>query len=149
MPYQGYPDGLYLAKQKSRIKPDLIEHYGVIDIGNTLNHPLGIIGMPIVIHQAFPYIRIDPLSNTRRWEIMRKVEKWELKDSIQRIQNAIKNPNYDLLVNNCEHFARYVTTGIKESKQLQGAVGVIALPAFLYLIWKAQKRHNKSHKRKR
>ena len=52
-----------------------------------------------------------------------------------RIQKAIKNPKYNLFGNNCEQFARYVTTGIKESKQLQAAVGIVALGALLYLIW--------------
>ena len=59
MPYQSFPDGLYLAKQKSNIKPDLIDHYGVIDIGNILRHPQGNPYMPIVIHQAIPAIRVD------------------------------------------------------------------------------------------
>ena len=52
-----------------------------------------------------------------------------------RIQKAIKNPKYNLFGNNCKQFARYVTTGIKESKQLQAAVGIVALGALLYLIW--------------
>jgi len=135
MSYQGFPDGLYLAKQKSRVKPELIEHYGVIDVGNILNHPQGNLNMPIVIHQAIPFIRIDWLSNTGRWKIIGKVKDNELKNAKKRIRKAIKNPKYDLFGNNCEHFARYVTTGIKESRQLQGAAGVVALGVLLYLTW--------------
>lgn len=136
MPYQGLPDGLYLAKQKSRIKPDLIEHYGVIDIGNILNHPQGNKKMPIVIHQALPCIRVDWLINTGCWKIIGKVKDNEITNVKKRIQRAIRNPKYNLFGNNCEHFARYVTTGIKESKQLQATVGiVITLGALLYSIW--------------
>ncbi len=135
MPYQGLPDGLYLAKQKSRIKPDLIEHYGVIDIGNLLNHPQGNKKMPIVIHQAIPFIRIDWLIYTGRWKIIGRTKDNKIVNAKKRIQKAIKNPRYNLFGNNCEQFARYVTTGIKESKQLQAAVGIGALGALLYLIW--------------
>ncbi|MBI3754733.1 MAG: lecithin retinol acyltransferase family protein [Deltaproteobacteria bacterium] len=91
--------------------------------------------MPIVIHQALPCIRVDWLSNTGRWIIMGKVVDNSLINAKKRIQQAIKNPKYGLFDNNCEHFARYVTTGIKESKQLQGAVAVIALGALLYSFW--------------
>jgi hypothetical protein len=43
----------------------------------------------------------------------------------QRYQIAIGNPAYSLFGHNCEHFARFVATGIPESKQLQ-AVGWVA-----------------------
>lgn len=135
MPFKKFTDGLYLAKQKSRIKPNLIDHYGIIDIGNVLNHPQGNKKMPIVIHQAFPTIRIDWLCNTGKWNILGKVKDSKLSNAKFRIQKAIKNPKYNLFGNNCEQFARYVTTGIKESEQLQAAVGIVALGALLYLIW--------------
>lgn len=136
MPYQEFQDGLYLAKQKSHIKPDLIDHYGVIDIGNILNHPQGNPDMPMVIHQALPSIRIDWLVNTGTWQIIGKVKDSELASAKMRIQKAIENPNYDLFGNNCEQFARYVTTGVKESKQLQTAAGIMALTALVILVWK-------------
>lgn len=136
MPYQGFEDGLYLAKQKSQIKPELINHYGVIDIGNILNHPQARPDMPMVIHQALPSIRIDWLANTGTWHIIGKVDDSDLANAIARIQKAIKNPNYDLFGNNCEQFARYVTTGRKESKQLQTAVGIgLSLAAIVILVW--------------
>jgi hypothetical protein len=45
-------------------------------------------------------------------------------DAIDRLNIALKNPTYDLFGHNCEHFARYVATGKKESTQIQ-AVGLI------------------------
>ena len=53
----------------------------------------------------------------------------------KRIDEALRNPLYDLFGNNCEHFARYVTTGIKKSKQLQNTVAVVALGALLISLW--------------
>lgn len=135
MPYQDVPDGLYLAKQKSIIKPGLIDHYGVIDIGNILTHPQGNLIMPIVIHQAFPSIRVDWLCNTGIWAEIYKVNDSQVSEVKERIKEALKNPKYDLFGNNCEHFARYVTTGIKESKQLQSAVAVAAIGAIIYSLW--------------
>lgn len=135
MPFKKFTDGLYLAKQKSRIKPNLIDHYGIIDIGNILNHPQGNKKIPIVIHQAFPTVRIDRLRNTGKWNILGKVKDSKLSNAKLRIQTAIKNPKYNFFCNNCEQFARYVTTGIKESKQLQAAVCIVALGALLSLIW--------------
>lgn len=135
MPYQGWSDGLYLAKQKSNIKPDLIDHYSVIDIGNLLNQPQGNPNIPIIIHQASPSLRVDGLSNTGSWEILEKVQDDDIINTKKRFQEAINNPAYNLVVNNCEQFARYVTTGVKESKQLQGVGAIIALGALLYSIW--------------
>ncbi len=136
MPYQGFPDGLYLVKQKSNIKPNLIDHYGVIDIGNTLSHPQGNPYMSIVIHQAIPAIRVDWLSSTTgTWDVMGKVLDDQILNAKKRIHEALRNPLYDLFGNNCEHFARYVTTGLKESKQLQNAVAVVALGSLLISLW--------------
>lgn len=138
MPYQDLPDGIYLVKQKSSIKPNLIDHYGVIDVGNILKHPQGNPNMPIVIHQAIPSIRVDWLSNTGSWEIIGKVIDDQLINVKKRIHEALRNPVYDLFGNNCEHFALYVTTGIKESKQLQSAVAVVALGALLISLWNVE-----------
>jgi len=135
MPYGNIDDGLYLIKQKSRIKPNLIEHYGILDIGNILNHPQNQIKEPLIIHQAYPTIRIDWLAHTGKWKIEGKVKNEFLNDAIDRIQKAVEDPYYNLFGNNCEHFARYVTSGKKESKQLQ-VVGGIALTAILILLWK-------------
>lgn len=138
MPFQGFSDGLYLVKQKLNKKP-FVDHYGIVDIGNILNHPQGNPDMPIVIHQAVPRIRVDWLSNTGTWDIIGKVNDDQLINAKERIDEALTNPAYDLFNNNCEHFARYVITGIKESKQLQ-AVGVgVTLWAILWSIWKINK----------
>jgi hypothetical protein len=46
-------------------------------------------------------------------------------DAVHRIRRANEDPQYSLLGHNCEHFARYVATGRRESHQVQ-IIGVIA-----------------------
>jgi hypothetical protein len=129
MPYQGYPDGLYLVKQKSAEKG--VEHYGVLDIGNRIGHP-GVIGvMPVVLHQVPPTLRLDWVHLTGNWVVLGRVTDESM--ARERIRAAAAQPNYDLFGNNCEHFARYVATGRRESTQLQ-AVGIFAGLALL-AIW--------------
>ncbi len=111
MPYQGYPDGLYLLKQKSQDKG--VDHYGILDVGNRINHPQDT-GVRAVLG------RITDEAH-----------------AIQRMMGALQNPGYDLFGHNCEHFARYVATGNMESTQLQ-AVGVIAgLTALVVFAWRS------------
>jgi len=126
MPYQEYEDGLYLLKQKSARKG--VAHYGIMDVGNRLRHP-GVNGQqPVVIHQTPPTIKMDWLQDTGDWLVLGKITDEE--DAISRLNIVLQKPNYNLFVNNCEHFARYVATGRYESTQLQAAVfmgGLVAI----------------------
>jgi len=121
MPYQKYPDGLYLLKQKSAAKG--VDHYGILDIGNRISHPQVDGRHPVVIHQTPPSIKIDWLQNSGVWEILGRIT--DEQDAITRMTSAFQSSNYNLFGHNCEHFARYVATGRHESTQLQ-AVGVVA-----------------------
>ena len=121
MPNQQYPDGLYLLKQKSEAKG--VDHYGILDIGNRINHPRVDGRHPVVIHQTPPSIRLDWLQNTGAWSVLGRITDEE--DAKSRMNTTFENPAYDLFGHNCEHFARYVATGQNESTQLQ-AVGVVA-----------------------
>ncbi|WP_345990159.1 lecithin retinol acyltransferase family protein [Sulfurimonas sp. HSL1-2] len=138
MPYQSHQDGLYLAVQPSEKNGIPISHYGVIDIGNILEHPESDGSHPIVIHQTPPSIRADWLGHTGNWDIIGKVT--DTQKAIQRIKEALENPEYDLFGNNCEHFARYVTEGVKTSRQVFWAgVSVVAIGSLaVYLFKKLQ-----------
>jgi len=126
MPYQNYPDGFYLLTQKSVEKG--IDHYGIMDVGNILEIAQ-VAGMPqpVVIHQTPPSIQVNWLQDTGTWKIIGKITDEGM--AIIRIRQAAKNPNYDLFGNNCEHFARFVATGVRESTQVQSAVFVTGLVA--------------------
>lgn len=131
MPYLQYADGLYLLKQKSEAKG--VEHYGILDIGNRINHPQINGTHPVVIHQTPPSIKIDWLQNTGEWAVLGHITDEE--DAKARMNSAFQNSSYNLFGHNCEHFARYVATGKHESTQLQtaGAIAGLAVLAFYAL----------------
>lgn len=56
-----------------------------------------------------------------------------INQATNRINISLATPDYHLIFSNCEHFARFVTEGIAQSKQVQ-TVGVLAVSA-LALIW--------------
>jgi len=49
------------------------------------------------------------------------------RDAVRRLLAACENPAYSVVGNNCEHFARYIATGVRESHQVQliGFIGAI------------------------
>lgn len=119
--------GLYLLRQPSRDKG--VDHYAVLDVGNILNISGASSSRPFLIHQTPPSIRIDDFHQSGQWWLMGKVQ-----DEIGaafRLRAALENSEYDLFGNNCEHFARFVTTGVRESSQLQSAVSLVGVVALL------------------
>lgn len=128
MPYQNLGDGLYLIKQKSVSKG--VDHFGILDVGNTIRHPRVQLLQPIVIHQRPPIIQMQYLQETGVWENLGRIV--DEADAIGRIREALKNPTYNLFGNNCEHFARHVATGKRESHQVQAVVVIAGLLALAY-----------------
>lgn len=130
MPYQGLQDGLYLVKQKSQEKG--VDHYGVLDVGNRIRHPHANGINPVIIHQTPPSIRIDWFESTKGdWAVLGRIS--DEAKATARLQQAFKNPLYDLFGHNCEHFARFVATGKKESSQLQAAGMMLGLAALTFV----------------
>lgn len=126
MPYQGYLEGLYLVAQKSATKG--VDHYGILDIGNRLAVQ-GADGInPVIVHQRPPSIQAEWLQGTGTWNVEGKIT--DERHAMARYRAALADPAYDLFGHNCEHFARFVATGVRESKQLQVA-GIIAVCATL------------------
>ena len=127
MPYQGLTDGLYLVMQRSPGKA--VDHYGILDIGNRLAVG-GADGInPVVVHQTPPGIKADWLQHTGEWRVLGRITDEPF--AIARYRAALANPKYDLFGHNCEHFARFVATGVRESKQLQAAAVVAGLAALV------------------
>ena len=138
MPYQGLNDGLYLASQPAEKNGVRIEHFGVLDVGNTLQHSQANDSHPIVIHQTPPYIRADWLANTGRWNVLGRVT--DVQGATCRLREAFDNPQYDLFGNNCEHFARFVTEGARRSDQIFWAgAGVVAIGTLALYLFKGIK----------
>lgn len=136
MSYQGFSDGLYLAKQPVVKNGIIVDHYAVIDIGNVLRLKEVFGNHPVVVHQTPPQIRLNWLKDTGRWEVMGKVV--DIEGAKSRIAEAFKNPMYDLFGNNCEQFARFVAHNKRYSGQIfWGTVGVIATGFIAYHAVKA------------
>lgn len=137
MPYQGHPDGLYLLRQRSHTKG--VDHYGILDIGPRLHYQQYL--QPVVIHQTPPSIRCDWLQNTGEWTILGKIE--DEAAAIARIHEALANPGYDLFGNNCEHFARFIASGRRESTQLQAAVVMAGAAALAVVVIRSEQKGKK------
>lgn len=86
---------------------------------------------PVVIHQFPPEIRIDWLQDTGQWEVLGRIT--DEAEAMSRIEMARCSPAYDLVGHNCEHFARYVATGKRESIQVQAAMLVAGLVALAFV----------------
>lgn len=136
MSYNNIADGIYIIKKNSEKLGSLIDHYGIVDIGNLFNHPQSDGSHPIVYEQVFPKIELNWLRNTGTWKIVSRIKNEYITQAKQRLNKAFLNPEYDLFENNCEHFARYVVEGEKYSTQLQSAVLVAGLAVLTYFIFK-------------
>jgi hypothetical protein len=128
VPYQHLEDGLYLVHQKSAAKG--VDHYGILDVGNRIRHPQIRAQQPVVIHQRPPRIQIDWLQDTGEWTVLGRIT--DEADAIARMRKAAEDPTYNLFGHNCEHFARYVATGKRESRQVQAVVILAGLVAIVF-----------------
>ncbi len=122
MPYQGHADGLYLVKQRSAGKSG-VEHYGILNIGNRLGDQPA--AKPVVYHNTPPGLRADWLHDTGTWTIVGRITDEAL--GVARLRAAWANPSYDMLGNNCEHFALYVATGERKSPQVRSGVALVGI----------------------
>jgi len=116
--------GLYLARRYSREKG--VHHFGILDVGNHLGYETA--REPVIIHMVSPHVRAEWLSTTGRWDMFDPIT--DVPGAVGRLQQALGFPCYDLVFNNCEHFARYVATGARESVQVRNigiALGIAAL----------------------
>ncbi len=126
------PEGIYQIKRKS-VYP-IIEHHGVAVVGKQLEG-LGFYDrVPRVFHRTDLGIQKD-VFNVNEWERLKFVSANQAKQEMLRLKIALNNPQYDLFLNNCEHFSRFVMEGRKYSMQSQTA-GLIGLVAATYLILK-------------
>lgn len=136
MPYQGHADGLYLVARRSPEKG--VDHYGIVDIGNRF-HLTGADGIrPVVVHQRPPAIAAEWLNNAGPgdWRVLGKIG--DESYATERLRQAAANPAYNLFGNNCEHFARFIATGVRQSTQLQTAGIVAGLAALAVVVANAE-----------
>lgn len=125
------PKGVYLAIRPAEKMGGLIDHYGVVEIGNVLGLVEYDVRYPIVYEKNVGEGLVANYADSR-WKIVSKVDDQFLNQVRTRLNLSSQNPRYDLFGNNCEHFARFVVEGKSYSGQLQTA-GVIA--GVIGIIW--------------
>ena len=133
MAYQNLDDGLYLLTQESDGKS--VDHYGILDVGNRLKIDQARFSrQPVVVHQTPPSIQSEWLQETTgEWNVEGKIaDETRAKD---RLIEAARDPSYRLFSNNCEHVARYVAYGVRESRQVQLAVAVLGTVFVFALVY--------------
>lgn len=133
MPYNGLKDGIYIIKRKAQ-KIGIIDHYGILDVGNLFNHPHSDGEQPIVYHMIDEGLTLQWLQDTGPdpWEVESHLKDKYIPDAQKRLNKASKNPHYNLFGNNCEHFARFIVEGEKYSTQLRVAAVIAGLGVLIY-----------------
>ncbi|TGL21712.1 hypothetical protein EHQ46_07605 [Leptospira yanagawae] len=117
--------GLYLLKRPAEKYWGLVDHYAVMDVGNTSSLFPNVGQRPIVIEKVEGK-GIIASYNSKNWTILGKVKDHHILSATLRLIQALENPTYDLFGNNCEHFARFIAEGKKESEQVN-SFGALAL----------------------
>ncbi len=130
-PFREFPDGIFLVRKRSTKIP-VADHYGVLVNGE----PLVAFGVPpynpVIIHRT-PDIRAEWADNTGIWEAVDEVPSDQTQSVVNRASEAFNDPNYYVLTNNCEHTARYITSGEKKSTQVEWLI-VGGLAALVWLV---------------
>lgn len=134
MPHLDLPHGLYWIFNDSPKKG--VKHHAILDVGNRLGYPDVSGWNPVIVHQTPPVICREPLGDPNGWHLVGRIA--DERGAIQRIVEACANPLYAFISNNCEHFARYVATGVRESKQVQGAGVLAGIVALFFVALRAE-----------
>jgi hypothetical protein len=117
-------EGVYLLKRWSREKG--VDHYAV-GLGGTATWRAGYHRASTV--QLLPTgIHVELWTERDGWEILLRAG--DAAAALARL-GRLSSQRYALLDSNCEHFAREVVTGVRESRQVQGAVLIGALAALV------------------
>lgn len=128
-------DGLYRIQQFDAQKG--VEHSGIVDIGNCTGlAPVFFAAEPFVIHLPSSGFRIQALSETGSWKVIRRIK--DQRTAIARVRKIHANPEeYSLLTNNCEHFVEFVENGVPKSPQLlKGLLTVAGIAGAVWVISK-------------
>ena len=123
------PAGLYQIRRPSTVVG--LWHYAVLDVGN-ISGAINLFLQPLIIHLAPPQLRIDPLDDPDRWQLVCRT--FDEQSAVARMNYAWQNPQYHVIANNCEHFSNYVIHGKRYSPQLQTAGVMVGISAGLFLL---------------
>lgn len=122
------PRGLFMVTMEIDNKPGT--HYGIMDVGNVLVRPG--VHVPTIYH-------LRPDGSTWTTDTSRLRSSKRIADetgATARFEAALHRSSYDVLTNNCEHFARLVAEGEHKSGQavVVGIVGMVSLVGVFALL---------------
>lgn len=129
VPFREIPTGIFLVKKPS-VKIPLADHYGVLVAGNPLMQ-FGIPSYePVIIHRT-PEMRVETAESTGAWQMVDEVPPDQTYSAISRATEVFGEPGWSVLNNNCEHTARYITSGEKKSTQVENFFAIALLSVVL------------------
>lgn len=110
-------------------------HHGIdCGDGTVIHHPGG---LNQKLHAVISHTSMASFSSDK--QIFMK--KYDMRDSrelvIRRAESQLNKVGYDLFNNNCEHFATWCMTGVKDSKQVNNAravVGIVVLGVLAVMV---------------
>lgn len=117
-------NGVYLLKRWSAEKG--VDHYAVGLAGSAARWMR--CWTPVVVQLVPGRIDVAPWSKADSWEALALAQ--DEIAALRRLERA-RGMHYAPVDSNCEHFAREVVTGVRESRQVQAAVALGLLVAAL------------------
>ena|SRR2546428_9769788 len=132
VPFREIPNGVFLVRKQSTKIP-AADHYGVLVAGESLA-AFGIPSYePVMIHRT-EIMNVERAEATGVWDFVEKVDYDQIHMAAARASETLNEPNYYLLSNNCEHTARYITSGEKKSTQINWVIGAGLAVGLLALV---------------
>ncbi len=107
---------LYLAKQWAPEK--VVEHYAIIGPGRHLGFPRILGSLVLELMAGGP--RVRHLGLNESWTLQPIQDVVGACKRIRELSRDWKRHEYDALGNNCEHWARYIASGVRRSEQVRG-----------------------------
>lgn len=128
-----YPLGIYLVKTTSQLLPNALYHFGVLIAGSNLRRVGYSDTHPLVFHLTDRGFQVDWIEIFGNPEILGKVDSVNELPALRRLGYASAYLNRWQAGNDCEHFARFVAEGYKQSTQFQN-IGVLSGLALAFLL---------------
>lgn len=79
-------------------------------------------GMPVKIQKSTSFLFNSSMDFYNGWFQRKKCNVFSEKETVKRAMSRIGEENYNLVTNNCEHFAMWCKTGVAESSQVKNIV---------------------------
>jgi len=119
----------------------LYKHYGIYAGNSIVIHyaaPDGDFGINASVHKtSLSKFEDGGVAHVVKLpETGKPAKQFSPEETVRRAQSRIGEKNYNLLFNNCEHFALWCKTGMNKSGQVEKAAGTVILVSAAIIITK-------------